>query len=192
MAADPCLLDLHAASAALRAGSLSSVELTQACIARARRLQERCNAFITLDEEGALAMARRADAELARGAGRGPLHGVPLAHKDMFDRSGRVVTHGSRLRAGRRPAGTAAVLRLLDAAGAVDLGGLNMSEFACNPFGLNVLAGPARNPHDPQRIAGGSSSGSGAAVAAHLVFGSLGSDTGGSVRVPAILRRGGC
>ena len=157
----------------------------QAAIERAERLQVRLNAFISLDADRALAAADGADASLARGEIIGPLHGVPLAHKDMFYREGRIVTCGSRLRRDFVPDYTATVLARLDGAGAIDLGGLNMSEFACNPFGLNVLRGRARNPWNPECIAGGSSSGPGAAVAADLVYGSFGSDTGGSVRLPA-------
>ena len=173
------------AAAAMRGGHLSSREVVQSAIERTERLQARLNAFISLDADRALAAADRADASLARGETAGPLHGVPLAHKDMFYRAGRTVTCGSRLRRDFVPDYTASVLARLDGAGAIDLGGLNMSEFACNPFGLNVLCGRARNPWNPECIAGGSSSGPGAAVAAGLVYGSFGSDTGGSVRLPA-------
>ena len=178
-------LTLCEVAAAIRDRRLSSREVVQAAIERAERLQPRLNAFISLDGDRALADADRADAALARGETVGPLHGVPLAHKDMFYRAGRTVTCGSRLRRNFVPDYTATVLARLDNAGAVDLGGLNMSEFACNPFGLNVLCGRARNPWNPECIAGGSSSGPGAAVAAGLVYGSFGSDTGGSVRLPA-------
>ena len=178
-------LTLCEAAAAIRDRRLSSREVVQAAVERAERLQPRLNAFISLDGDRALADADRADAALARGETVGPLHGVPLAHKDMFYRAGRTVTCGSRLRRDFVPDYTATVLARLDNAGAVDLGGLNMSEFACNPFGLNVLCGRARNPWNPECIAGGSSSGPGAAVAAGLVYGSFGSDTGGSVRLPA-------
>ena len=178
-------LTLCEAAAAIRGRRLSSREVVQAAVERAERLQPRLNAFISLDGDRALADADRADAALARGETVGPLHGVPLAHKDMFYRAGRTVTCGSRLRLNFVPDYTATMLARLDNAGAVDLGGLNMSEFACNPFGLNVLCGRARNPWNPACIAGGSSSGPGAAVAAGLVYGSFGSDTGGSVRLPA-------
>ena len=120
-------------------------------------------------------------------AGRplGPLHGVPLAHKDMFYRAGEVCSCGSKIRADFVPDHTATVLTRLDAAGAVELGRLNMAEFAMGPTGHNEHFGRCRNPWNPDHITGGSSSGSGAAVAAGLVFGALGSDTGGSVRLPA-------
>ena len=172
---------------ALRAGRLSSRQVVAAVAERAKRLQATLNTYISLDEEGALAAADRADEALKRGDPVGPLHGVPVAHKDMFYRTGRVSTCGSRIRRDFVPDATATVLTRLDAAGAVDMGGLNMSEFACNPFGLNVLVGRARNPWNPDCIAGGSSSGSAAAVSAGLVYGSLGSDTGGSVRLPAAI-----
>jgi aspartyl-tRNA(Asn)/glutamyl-tRNA(Gln) amidotransferase subunit A len=180
-------LDLVEAAAAIRARRLSSEEVTRACIARAERAQPSLNAFISLDAEGALAAARAADRAQAAGRELGPLHGVPLAHKDMFYRRGRVVTCGSRIRADFVPELTATALERLDRAGAIDLGGLNMSEFACNPYGLNVLVGRAKNPWAPERIAGGSSRGSAVAVASRLVYGSLGSDTGGSVRLPAAI-----
>jgi aspartyl-tRNA(Asn)/glutamyl-tRNA(Gln) amidotransferase subunit A len=166
---------------AIRTRKVSSLEVTRACLDRAERLQARFNCFIAIDREGAERAARAADARAAVG----PLHGVPVAHKDMFYRYGRVSTCGSRLRRDFVPDYTATALERLDAAGAVEIGTLNMSEFACNPFGLNVLVGRARNPWNPEHVAGGSSSGSAAAVRAGLVYASLGSDTGGSVRLPA-------
>ncbi|MCE2482257.1 MAG: amidase, partial [Alphaproteobacteria bacterium] len=157
-------------------------ELTDACLARIERAQPRLNCFIACDPEAARARARRADAA-HRG---GPLAGVPLAHKDMFDRAGRVSTCGARMRL--RPAGaTATVLARLDAAGALEIGTLNMSEFAAGATGHNVHHGDCANPWKADAAPGGSSSGSAAAVAARLVFAALGSDTGGSVRLPACL-----
>ena len=178
-------LTLCEAAAAIREGRFSSREVVQAAIERAERLQPILNTFISLDGDRALVAADRADEARARGEDVGPLHGVPVAHKDMFYRAGRTVTCGSRIRRDFVPDYTATLLARLDAAGAIDLGGLNMSEFACNPYGLNVLVGRAKNPWNPDRIAGGSSSGSGASTAAGLVYGSFGSDTGGSVRLPA-------
>ncbi len=180
-------LSLVETAKAIATKQLSALEVTQACVARAERLQDKLNCFISLDRAGSEDQARRADRLAAEGKATGPLHGVPVAHKDMFYRRGRAVTCGSRLRQGFFPGFTATALDRLDSAGAIDLGGLNMSEFACNPFGFNVLVGPARNPWNPEYIAGGSSSGSAVAVAAGIVFGSLGSDTGGSVRFPAAI-----
>jgi aspartyl-tRNA(Asn)/glutamyl-tRNA(Gln) amidotransferase subunit A len=115
----------------------------------------------------------------------GPLHGVPLAHKDMFYRAGKVSTCGSHIRKEFRPSRTATVINRLDGAGAITVAVLNMAEFAQNGTGHNDHFGHCRNPWDPDYCPGGSSSGSGAAVAARLIYGALGSDTGGSIRVPA-------
>jgi aspartyl-tRNA(Asn)/glutamyl-tRNA(Gln) amidotransferase subunit A len=182
---DPCLLELTEISDAIAAGRISSVEATQACLNRIKAWQPEVNAFIRLDEEQALRTAAERDRELAAGHRRGPLHGVPLAHKDLLYRKGKVTTGGSKILRDVQAETTSTLLERLDAAGAVDLGTLNMSEFAAGPTGHNVHYGPARNPYDRSRITGGSSSGSGAAVGARMVFGSLGSDTGGSIRLPA-------
>ena len=180
-----CGLTLTELARAIREKQLSSVEVTTACLDRIEQFQPLWNAFIHVEPEAALAAARKADAALARGEILGPLHGVPMAHKDTCFRRGRLATCGSRLRARFIPDSTATVLCRLDGAGAVDLGGVNTSDSGCNPFGYNMLVGRARNPWDPERITGGSSSGSGAAVAGRLVFASLGGDAGGSVRLPA-------
>jgi len=140
-------------------------ELQQACRARIAQWQPRINAFIALEEN--------------------PAMGVPLAHKDMFYRAGRVSGCGSKILRERVASETSAALERLDAVGFADLGRLNMSEFAYGPTGHNEHFGDCRNPWNPDYITGGSSSGSAAAVAARLVFGALGSDTGGSVRLPA-------
>ena len=147
--------------------------------------QPRTNAFLRVYKEKALAQARAMDAELAAGKRRGPLHGVPMAHKDMYYRKGELSTGGSAIRREWRPTVTATVLEKLDAAGVVELGFLNMAEFAAGPTGHNVHHGHCKNPWDETRVTGGSSSGSGASVAARMVFGALGSDTGGSIRLPA-------
>jgi aspartyl-tRNA(Asn)/glutamyl-tRNA(Gln) amidotransferase subunit A len=168
---DPAALTLAEAAQALRRRELSSRELVEACRGRIERWQPRINAFVSQEP---------------RNTGReGPLGGVPLAHKDMFYRAGRVSNCGSKIRRGWVATETAAVLERLDAAGALDIGTLNMAEFAYGPTGHNEHWGDCRNPWNPDYITGGSSSGSGAAVAARLVFGALGSDTGGSVRLPA-------
>lgn len=178
---DPADLTLIEAADAVAARKISSVELTQAAIARAKAWQPKINAFVALDEEGALASARRADASPPKGK----LHGVPLAHKDMYYREGRIATCGSAIRRDWKAETTATSLARLDAAGAVDLGTLNMAEFAFGPTGHNYHHGHCRNPWNPAHMTGGSSSGSGAAVAARAAFAALGSDTGGSIRMPA-------
>ena len=183
----PLELSLTEAAAAIRDRRISSVALTEACLDRIDRVGPVVNAFISLERDQALQAAARADADLASGKLYGPLHGVPLAHKDMFYRTGRTATCGSRIRRNYIPDVTATVLSRLDRAGALDLGGLNMSEFAAGPTGHNEHFGHCRNPWHLDHISGGSSSGSGVATAARLIFGALGSDTGGSVRLPAAM-----
>lgn len=178
-------MSLTEVAAAIRRRKISSVEATGACIHRAQQVQRRINCFISIEAEAALDAARRADRALRRGARVGPLHGVPLAHKDMYYRAGRISTGGSRILRDYRPEVTATVIERLQAAGAIWLGGLNMAEFAANPTGHNDHWGHCRNPWNPDHMTGGSSSGSAAAVAARACYGSLGSDTGGSVRLPA-------
>jgi aspartyl-tRNA(Asn)/glutamyl-tRNA(Gln) amidotransferase subunit A len=185
--AEPTELGLVELAGAIRGRRLSSREATEAALARAKAIQPRLNAFIAIDEAGALAAADAADAALARGQPVGPLHGVPLAHKDMFFRKGRVSGCGSAILAEVPADRTASVLERLDAAGAFDIARLNMAEFALGPTGHNLHCGDCRNPWNQARITGGSSSGSGAAVAAGAVWGALGSDTGGSVRLPAAM-----
>ena len=180
-------LTLAEAAAAIRERRVSAVDLLQAMLSRARAVQPAINAFIRIDEEQALAHARALDSEAARGHFRGPLHGVPMAHKDMFYRKGLISTCGSGIRRHTKADATATALERLDAAGAIDFGTLNMAEFAYGPTGHNAHFGHARNPWNTAHITGGSSSGSGAAVAARVTFGALGSDTGGSVRLPASL-----
>ncbi len=178
-------LDLVGAAEGVRTRKFSAVELTEACIRRIERLQPKLNCFISLEAETALAAARRADEELAKGVVRGPLHGIPLAHKDMLYRAGKVTTCGSKIRKDFVPSYTATVHLRLEAAGALDLGTLNMAEFAFGPTGHNAHWGHCRNPWNPDHITGGSSSGSASATAARLVLGALGSDTGGSIRLPS-------
>ena len=184
---DPLMFTLTEVARAVREKRVSSAELTAAAIARARTVNGILNAFVRIDEEAAMALAHERDADLARGIVRGPLHGVPLAHKDMFYRAGQVSTCGSKIRADWKAPATAAVLERLDAAGAIQIGNLNMTEFAYGPTGQNAFLGDARNPWNTAHITGGSSSGSAVSVAARVVYGALGSDTAGSVRMPAAL-----
>jgi aspartyl-tRNA(Asn)/glutamyl-tRNA(Gln) amidotransferase subunit A len=185
MTTDLALLDLAEAAERLASGAVSSVALTEACLERAKTWQASRNCFIRLDEEAAITAARERDAELKRGHRRGPLHGVPLAHKDMFYRQGKVSTGGSKILQDQVATTTATVLQRLDAAGAIEIGVLNMSEFAAGPTGHNIHFGHCRNAFNAAHIPGGSSSGSAVAVAARAAFGALGSDTGASVRLPA-------
>ena len=182
---DLALRDLSEVADAIAAGRITSVQATEACLARIAVWQPRTNAFLRLHKEKALEQARAMDEELAAGKRRGPLHGVPMAHKDMYYRAGEISTGGSAIRRNWVAPVTSTVLQKLDAAGVVELGFLNMAEFAAGPTGHNVHHGHCRNPWDDKRVTGGSSSGSGASVAARMVYGALGSDTGGSIRLPA-------
>jgi aspartyl-tRNA(Asn)/glutamyl-tRNA(Gln) amidotransferase subunit A len=172
-------------AAAIRERRATAVAAMEAVLERARAVQPERYCFIRIEAESALAAAHLADREVARGYVRGPLHGVPMAHKDMYYRRGVVSSCGSKILRDTPAAGTARVLEHLDAAGAIQFGVLNMAEFAMGPTGHNWHFGHCRNPWDPQRITGGSSSGSGASVAARANFAALGSDTGGSIRLPS-------
>jgi len=182
LGADPTLAE---AAEAVASGAVTSEQLTRACLDAIARDNARTSWFVRVAEEQALERARACDLARRAGAALGPLHGVPLAHKDMFARAGELMECGSRILAGYRPARTSTLLQRLDAAGAVTLGALHMAEFALSPVGDNAHLGARPNPWHPAHVTGGSSSGSGAAVAARQVFGALGSDTGGSVRLPA-------
>jgi aspartyl-tRNA(Asn)/glutamyl-tRNA(Gln) amidotransferase subunit A len=182
---DLTALTLRQGSALIAQGRLSAEALVEACLDRIARQQPTLNCFIRVTAEAARRQARAADASVKAGRTPGALHGIPLAHKDMFYRAGEICTCGSKIRADFVADHTASVLARLDAAGAIELGRLNMAEFAVGPTGHNDHFGRCRNPWNPDYISGGSSSGSGSAVAAGLVFGALGSDTGGSVRLPA-------
>lgn len=178
-------LTLTQAAQEIAARRLSSQELTEACLERLLGPGAQLDCVAGVDPEVAIAAARAADRELAKGRAIGPLHGVPLAHKDLFYRSGRVSACGSRILADHTPNVTATVLQRLDSAGALDIARLNLAEFALGPTGHNPITGTPRNPWNTAHVTGGSSSGPAAAVAARLVYGSLGSDTGGSIRMPA-------
>jgi AtzE family amidohydrolase len=175
-------------AAAIRAGRVSAREVTDAALARIGARDPAVNAFTTVLERQARADADRVDAAIATGRDPGPLAGLPFAVKNLFDIAGVTTLAGSKINAERPPAKRdAAAVAALRRAGAVLVGALNMDEYAYGFTTENSHYGPTRNPHDPTRVAGGSSGGSGAAVAAGLVPLALGSDTNGSVRVPAAL-----
>ncbi|HEX9899218.1 MAG TPA: amidase, partial [Candidatus Methylomirabilis sp.] len=180
-------LSIAEAGDLFRRRALSPVELTRAYLDRIRRLDGDLLAYITVLQDEALAAAAAAEREIARGEDRGPLHGIPIALKDLVMTRGVRTTCGSRILRDWVPDTDATVARRLADAGAVLLGKLNMHEFAYGPTGVNPHYGTSRNPWDRHRIPGGSSSGSGVAVAAGLCAGALGTDTGGSVRIPAAL-----
>jgi aspartyl-tRNA(Asn)/glutamyl-tRNA(Gln) amidotransferase subunit A len=174
---------------AIAGKKVSPVEVAQAHLDRIAALDPKLKAFITVTAESALADAKAAETAVMSGERLGPLHGVPLALKDLYCTRGVRTTGGSRILADWVPEADATVVTRLAGAGAVSLGKLNMHEFAFGPEGLNQHYGTAWNPWDANthRICGGSSSGSGSAVAAGLCAGTLGSDTGGSIRIPAAL-----
>jgi aspartyl-tRNA(Asn)/glutamyl-tRNA(Gln) amidotransferase subunit A len=176
---------IESLAAAIRAGKVSPVEATQECLARIERLDGRLRAFITVDRARALESARRLEADQARGVWRGPLHGVPLAFKDLCFIRGLPTSCGTRTAEYFLAEQDCTVVARLAAAGAVTLGKLNMTELAMGPFGDNAHHGHAQNPWRLGHCAGGSSSGSAVAVAAGLVLGAVGTDTGGSIRLPA-------
>ena len=178
-------LTIAEGAALIAARKLSPVEWTEALLARIAALDGQFHAFITVTADRARADARRAQAELDRGDIRGPLHGVPCALKDLFDTAGILTTGHSRTAIDRVPPQDATVMARLAAAGAVLLGKLAMHEFAHGGPSPELPWPIARNPFDPERFAGSSSSGSGVAVAAGFAPGSIGTDTGGSIRIPA-------
>lgn len=183
----PCDLTLTEAAEAVARGDVTSVELTEAALAAFDLREPKINSVIWLEREAALETAAALDALQRAGRPLGPLHGVPLAHKDMYYQAGKLSTCGSKIRADFRPDDTATVIERLHAAGSLTLGGLNMAEFAQNPTGHNVHYGDCHNPWGYDYCTGGSSSGSGAAVGARCVTAALGSDTGGSIRLPAAI-----
>ena len=178
-------LTLTEAATAIARRETTATALLESCLAAIDAHEHQVNATIWIDREGALQAAEAADHATATGQPLGPLHGVPLAHKDMYYQAGRVSTCGSAIRAGWTAPRTATVLDRLHAAGSVTFAGLNMAEFAQNPTGHNRHHGDCHNPWNLPYITGGSSSGSGAAVAARFTYAALGSDTGGSIRLPA-------
>jgi aspartyl-tRNA(Asn)/glutamyl-tRNA(Gln) amidotransferase subunit A len=177
-------LSLAAAARLLGERRVTAEALTRACLDEAAR-HERLNAFIVRLDAAAVAQARAADREIAAGRYRGPLHGIPITIKDLIDLRGVPTTAASRVRAGHVAPADAAVVARLREAGAVFLGKTNLHEFAFGVTSEDSAFGPARHPRDPSRSPGGSSGGSAAAVALGLGFASIGTDTGGSIRIPA-------
>ncbi len=171
----------------LHSRQVSPVEVAEHYLARIDELDRHTNAFITLMAEEALADARKHEAEIMAGEYRGPLHGVPIALKDLYDTAGVRTTAASKIFADRVPDRDATSVMFLRAAGAVIIGKTNMHEFAYGVTNASSYFGPARNPWDLSRVTGGSSGGSGAAVAAGLCAAATGSDTGGSIRIPGAL-----
>ncbi|MCS7056477.1 MAG: Asp-tRNA(Asn)/Glu-tRNA(Gln) amidotransferase subunit GatA [Thermoflexales bacterium] len=180
------MLTVYAARERLRRREVSAVELTRAFLERIHALNPRLNAYLTVADEAALAMAHEADARIARGDDT-PLLGVPIAIKDVLSTRDMRTTAGSKILADYVPSWDATVIARLRAMGAVFLGKLNCDEFAMGSSTENSAFGPTRNPWDETRVPGGSSGGSAAAVAADLCCAALGTDTGGSIRQPAAL-----
>jgi aspartyl-tRNA(Asn)/glutamyl-tRNA(Gln) amidotransferase subunit A len=180
-------LTLEDAAALVREGRVSPADLTEACLARIEAVEPRLNAFVTVTTDLARVQAREATAEIKSGRYRGPLHGIPVAVKDLFATQGIRTTAGSRILADWIPDEDATVVRKLREAGAVLLGKLGMHEFAYGVSSVNPHFGDVHNPWDATKIPGGSSGGSAVAVTAGEAYATLGSDTGGSIRIPASL-----
>ena len=182
---DVAFLTISELSELIRNRKVSPVEVTRKMLDRVEKLNPSVNAYITVTSDLAMKSAREAESEIQQKKWRGPLHGIPIALKDLFDTAGVRTTAGSALFKDRVPAQDAEVVRRLKAAGAVLLGKTNMHEFAFGGSSLVTYFGGVHNPWELGRIAGGSSGGSAAAVAAGMCYGALGSDTAGSIRQPA-------
>ena len=184
---DLALLPIQDLAPLIRPRKVSPRDLVRACLDRIERYDGTLNSFITVLAEPALAAAEAAEREIVAGDYRGPLHGIPVAVKDLLATAGVRTTSGSRIEADRVPDYDATVVARLREAGAILLGKLNLHEFACGPTSTSPHFGRVGNPWHPDRIAGGSSGGSGSAVKASLVTAAIGTDTGGSIRIPAAL-----
>lgn len=184
-ASDLCYLSLSRLASLIQRKEVSPVEATQAVLDRVAKLDTQLNSFITVLQEASLAQARAAEQDIQAGRYRGPLHGIPIAVKDLYYTKGVRTTGASKVLSDFVPSYDATVVARLQDAGVILLGKLNMHEFARGATNTASLIGPCHNPWDVSRVPGGSSGGSGAALAGGLCFGSLGSDTGGSIRIPA-------
>ncbi|MBH17738.1 MAG: hypothetical protein CL488_05945 [Acidobacteria bacterium] len=185
MTSELCLRTIAELAPQVKKGAISALELTDACLEQITKREADLNAFIAVDRDGARATANRADDEIAAGQYRGPLHGIPISVKDMVAVAGLPTTAASRVRPTTPAQHDATIVANLKAAGAVVLGKCNLHEFAFGTTGEDSAFGPTRNPHDTSRSPGGSSGGSAAAVAAGMSYGSIGTDTGGSIRIPS-------
>ncbi|PZG30901.1 amidase, partial [Spongiactinospora gelatinilytica] len=187
MSSDTELCDLTAVEAArlVRERHITAAELVESCLRRIERVNGTVNAIVTLVADQALAEAAKADADLAAGHLRGPLHGLPVAHKDLVDTAGIRTTYGSRLYEDHVPDRDAVIVRRMRAAGAITVGKTNTPEFGTGSHTVNAVFGATRNPYDTARSAGGSSGGAAAALATGMVPLADGSDMGGSLRNPA-------
>ncbi len=179
------MINIEEAASELRSGNLSPVDLTTACLRNISELDPHLNAFITVTKEAALEEARQAEREIKDGDWRGPLHGIPIALKDLLDTPGIPTTGASRVYEDRIPDTEAEVVRRLRAAGAVIVGKTNLHEFAYGCSSVVTAFGDVHNPKSAERTAGGSSSGSAVAVATGLCLAAIGTDTAGSIRLPA-------
>jgi aspartyl-tRNA(Asn)/glutamyl-tRNA(Gln) amidotransferase subunit A len=183
-----CLFwSLSALADEIKAKRISPVEVTEKLLSRIHEIDQTYNSYITVMEETAREAAQKAETEIMGGNYRGPLHGVPIGLKDIINTKNARTTMGSEIFKDYIPDSDATVVEKLEQAGAIIIGKLNTHQFAYGPTGDRSYFGPARNPLDPTKITGGSSSGSGASVAAYLNYGALGTDTSGSIRIPATL-----
>ncbi|HET6873053.1 MAG TPA: amidase [Sporolactobacillaceae bacterium] len=178
-------LSLSQLAKKIQSKEVSPVEIVETVLKEIEEKNPSLNAFLTVAKTAALDAAMRAEEDIASGNYKGPLHGVPIGLKDLIETKGLKTTMGSKLFRDYLPEKDAVVVEHLKEAGAIILGKLHTHEFAYGPVGDRSYFGPARNPHNPEKITGGSSSGAGAAVAAHLAFAGIGTDTGGSVRIPS-------
>ena len=185
--ADLAFASIHELAPKIKNGSVSPVELTQIALDRIAQLDSKLSSFLDVWQDESLASAAKAQQDIANGDYIGPMHGIPIGLKDLIDVEGKTTTAGSKVLQSNVATSNATVTDRLNRAGAITVGKTNLVEFALGSAGVNPYTGDARNPWDTDKITGGSSSGSGAAVAGGLVYGALGSDTGGSIRMPASL-----